>query len=92
MGFYVDGRWQPDASEVASGEYGEMRLEPKPKQCTWKQDVDDGSWDTDCGNKFCIENGTPSDNGMLFCCYCGAKLVTPNVDVTGAGKRRASDA
>lgn len=51
----------------------------RPQFCVWQQDKDDGSWDTDCGNKFCIESGTPGDNRMLFCCYCGAALVTPNV-------------
>lgn len=45
----------------------------RPEKCEWTQDVD-GSWDTECGNKFCIEEGTPKDNEMLFCCYCGAAL------------------
>jgi len=63
----------------------------RPQFCVWQQDKDDGSWDTDCGNKFCIESGTPGDNRMLFCCYCGAALVTPNVlgnrlAAGGAGK------
>jgi len=47
------------------------------ESCKWKQ-VDDWNnssvWDTDCGNAFTIENGTPLDNEMKFCCYCGKPL------------------
>ena len=25
MGFYRDGKWQPEPNEIAAGEYGEMR-------------------------------------------------------------------
>ena len=30
MGFYKDGAWQPDATEVASGEYSGATDYPKP--------------------------------------------------------------
>ena len=56
---------------------------PDVRKCKWTQDADDGSWDTDCGEKFCIEERTPKENGMRFCCYCGAELVTPNVEFSG---------
>lgn len=52
------------------------------KKCSWTQDkqsVDnwdgDDSYDTDCGGKFELMNGTPSDNRMKFCPYCGRELV-----------------
>lgn len=61
----------------------ECCTECRKQQCTWQQDEDDGSWDTACGNKFCIEEGTPEENEMRFCCYCGAVLVTPNVEFSG---------
>ena len=41
--------------------------------CTWTED-EDGNWFTDCDEAFCINNGTPVENGMKFCCYCGKKL------------------
>jgi hypothetical protein len=31
-------------------------------------------WSTSCGNAFCLNHGTPSDNDMKFCCYCGLML------------------
>lgn len=50
-----------------------------PSPCEWLQDEWDGSWDTSCGNKFEIIDGTPEDNEMKFCTYCGGHLVaTPN--------------
>ena len=69
------------AAAFAADEW-EKRMQRK-KKCEWKQDEDDGSWDTACGEKFCIEEGNPEDNGMRFCCYCGATLETPNVKVQG---------
>src|SRR5690606_14840627 len=45
--------------------------------CTWHGNPDDsGFWDTDCHNTFVLDDGTPTDNDMKFCCYCGRPLVT----------------
>lgn len=46
---------------------------PEPARdakCNWTQDVD-GNWGTDCGNLHILIDGTPYDNEMGFCCYCG---------------------
>lgn len=43
------------------------------KECTWSED-EDGAWDTQCHNRFYLCEGTPEDNKMSFCCYCGRKL------------------
>lgn len=43
------------------------------KDCTWVQDSD-GTWVTDCGNEFVLNEGTPSENDMCHCCYCGSTL------------------
>lgn len=40
--------------------------------CTWREEED--SWDTSCNEKFVIIDGTPEDNGMRFCTYCGRRL------------------
>lgn len=40
--------------------------------CRWEQeDFDSDVWNTDCGEAMCLNNGTPGDNFMRFCCYCG---------------------
>jgi hypothetical protein len=48
------------------------------EQCEWCVD-DYAIWHTDCGNTDCgnafyFEVGTPAENGFKFCPYCGKKL------------------
>jgi hypothetical protein len=43
------------------------------KECRWLQD-EYGVWDTSCGNRYEIIEGTPRDNKMRFCCFCGNVL------------------
>ena len=49
--------------------------------CEWTQDREfygdaTGQWNTGCDNCFTLFDGTPDDNGMKFCCYCGKELKT----------------
>jgi len=46
---------------------------PAPATCAWTED-EDGNWDTECGNKWTFFDGTPSDNGLVFCPFCGRTL------------------
>ena len=43
-------------------------------RCEWSQD-ENGAWQTKCGNLFEITEGTPLQNKMGFCCYCGKKIT-----------------
>ena len=49
----------------------------EPETCTWHQDgdSDSGVYATSCRHYFNLEDGTPEDNKMQRCCYCGKKLV-----------------
>lgn len=58
-----------------------------PDPCEWIQDEWDNSYGTSCGNKYQIIDGTPEDNGMNFCTYCGGKLETITGDATRAETR-----
>lgn len=42
--------------------------------CGWVIDHDGEAWDTGCGQVFVINDGTPKENGILFCPYCGRKI------------------
>lgn len=44
--------------------------------CLWSRDGDyeSDTWQTQCGHYFTIIEGTPMENDMLFCCYCGNSL------------------
>lgn len=44
------------------------------KQCTWVYDEWEDAWNTTCGEKFQLTEGTPKDNGMKYCCYCGSEI------------------
>lgn len=70
---------QPCDAEVAARaaleQQAEPAQEPEPQTCTWQQDGDSGVYGTSCRRYFNLEDGTPEDNKMAWCCYCGKKLV-----------------
>jgi hypothetical protein len=41
--------------------------------CQWENDGE-GNWETGCGDAFVILDGTPAENKMMFCCYCGKRI------------------
>lgn len=43
-----------------------------PDRCQWTQDGE--HWSTKCGEYFWLENGTPEDNRIIFCHYCGRPI------------------
>ena len=43
------------------------------EECAWVEE--DGYWDTDCKHVFVINEGTPEENEMRFCCYCGKRIA-----------------
>ena len=45
------------------------------KTCEWTlSDTDHGVFETGCCTTFQLSEGTPEENNMMFCCYCGGKL------------------
>lgn len=46
------------------------------KECTWHLD-DADMWEASCGYACTINEGTPEQNEMKYCCSCGGKLITP---------------
>lgn len=42
--------------------------------CKWTDD-ETGNYDTDCSNTFAIIDGTPAENQMQWCVYCGKRLI-----------------
>lgn len=45
--------------------------------CTWTETED--CWETSCGEAFIICEGTPKENNMKFCPYCGRRIKEGNV-------------
>lgn len=51
-------------------------VEDDEEVCEWSLDNDEENcWLTSCENMFYLVDGTPEDNEMKFCCYCGKVLV-----------------
>lgn len=44
-----------------------------PERCQWTEDE---AWATGCGGLFNLAAGTPADNEMVFCPYCGRPIAT----------------
>ena len=49
-----------------------------PDRCQWQEDGE--AWVTQCGHLFQICHGSPEDNGMDFCPFCGRPITTESVD------------
>ena len=44
--------------------------------CEWTlYDEENNLWETECDEISQIMDGTPKENTMRFCCYCGKKIV-----------------
>jgi hypothetical protein len=41
--------------------------------CHWEW-VDDGYWHSTCGEDWCFIEGTPEENGVVFCHGCGKRV------------------
>jgi len=51
---------------------------PTTSECTWTQENDDTLvYSTSCDGLFELNQGTPHDNGFVFCPYCGKPIVKP---------------
>lgn len=44
------------------------------KKCKWRYDDVCEFWGTSCDNVFTLLEGSPKDNDMKFCPYCGKEL------------------
>jgi hypothetical protein len=47
---------------------------PAKATCVWVQDYTVSAWATDCARLFEVTAGTPTENGMCFCPFCGREL------------------
>lgn len=45
-----------------------------PESCEWLYCEEEDAWDTGCGHKFQIIEGSPKDNGLIYCPYCGKPI------------------
>ena len=56
------------------------QLKEAKGSCKWFQENEHGfdptdTWQTNCGDYYTIFEGTPAENKMKFCCFCGKPLI-----------------
>lgn len=66
----------PPFTPVVEQDRRERERREELAECMWETD-DDGISHTACGEAFALDSGTPAENRMRFCCYCGKPLVEP---------------
>ncbi len=59
--------------------------------CAWSMDTNDENeiWETECGQSWQLTTGGPSENAMLYCCYCGKAMRVRYLNVQPVEKREA---
>lgn len=73
---YINQRWPEDWIEAAKQEAIKRWNSRATGTCNWHQEDDEyGSYETDCGQAFVLNEGTPEENGFKHCCYCSKLLV-----------------
>ncbi len=65
------GRDDPEANHVPDNIKAALS---RPDVCHWNQEEDENIWATGCCHYFEITDGTPKDNDMAYCCYCGEPI------------------
>ncbi|MBR8423861.1 hypothetical protein [Burkholderia cenocepacia] len=84
FGIPIDQRRTPSKGSYALREHQMMwagwqaaRRTTPDRECEWKcDDIDNGIWESSCGESWSFIDGGPIENRMLFCHRCGGKLKT----------------
>jgi len=71
----INGFGKPGIARAALHAEFERLQQERSGICNWTYEDNNNYWQTDCGDEFVLEDGTPKDNGMRFCVYCGKPLA-----------------
>ena len=67
--------------ELVSSIEALAEIENQDESCTWSGPDDEGLYRGSCGmNEWSCIDGTPEENGMVYCHKCGKKIKHPVVD------------
>lgn len=60
--------WSAVAREV-------RRMKRDRGVCVWRKEDDEwNSWTSDCDQTWCFEEGTPKENNVRYCHFCGKRV------------------
>lgn len=54
------------------------------EQCQWAEN-EHGNWFSGCYHAFTVDYGSPHDNDMMFCPFCGGRLIEHKYNFTASG-------
>lgn len=78
-GIYLNSKCNPQNKNIDElvdyviKQINKIYAREKEGVCSWGGD-EENNYETSCGHMFCITEGTPRENKMKYCCYCGKKL------------------
>ncbi|VWD20204.1 hypothetical protein [Burkholderia contaminans] len=80
------GRYKSSYTQAMWESWQAARHTTPDRECEWRcDDIDNGIWESSCGESWSFIDGGPVENRMLFCHRCGGKLKTaPNGEKGGA--------
>jgi hypothetical protein len=55
--------------------YLERLISKEMLSCHWVHDDADSEFETQCGQRFTLNEGTPEENKLEFCPFCGGSLT-----------------
>lgn len=62
----------PNCSEIIQNSINKLQVPLLQDTCNWW--FGEYAWHTGCMKFFEITSGSPFENGMIYCCYCGSKI------------------
>jgi hypothetical protein len=66
-------------------QYAALARPSDTRRCVWTRDSTYDYYNTGCGQAFTLNDGTPAENDMRFCSYCGGELADAALNA-GAGQ------
>ncbi len=63
-------------------------IPPEYRVCHWTNDENEdyNTWHGECGWEWDLDDGTPKENGIIFCPSCGRPLVQVIQSIEGGGE------
>ena len=73
----LERAWREGIAKHSAALRAALAQQAEPESCAWHQDGDSESdlYATSCRHYFSLNEGTPEDNKMHWCCYCGKRIV-----------------
>jgi hypothetical protein len=76
----VDWLRHAQAEMLDAAIYLERLITKEMLSCRWLHDDEADAFETGCGQRFILTEGTPEENKLGFCPFCGGELIVERGD------------